>query len=97
MRSHHVEKLVFEAEFSDLLGSVKRQQDWPVIRYQCSELRKALGDLRGWSFRVIDSKANRCAGAITKSFTQERWSPSYVAQGNPIWLEELFEADKQEM
>ncbi|KAL0705935.1 hypothetical protein Bca4012_072360 [Brassica carinata] len=96
VRTHHVDKVIFEAEFSDLLGAVKRQRDWPALRYQGSKLRKSLGDLRGWSFRVIDSRTNRCAGAIAKSVvTQERWSQSYVAQGNPAWLKELFEADKQ--
>lgn len=47
MRSHHVERVIFEADFSDLFGAVKRQRDWPPLRYQGSELRKALSDLWG--------------------------------------------------
>lgn len=88
-------KVIFETEFSDLFGEVKRQMDWPALRYQGSELRKALKDLRLRTHRVITSKANRCAGAIAKSALQVRWFMSYVGQGNSHWLQDLFEADKQ--
>lgn len=67
MRSHHVERVIFKTEFSDLFEPVKQQRDWPAFRYQGSELRKALRDLRFWSSRVKSSKANRCAGATAKS------------------------------
>lgn len=95
MRSHHVEKVIFETEFSLFVWAVKRQTDWPAFRYQGSELRKGLKDFRCWSSSVVSPKVNRCAGAIAKSALQLRWSQSYVSQGNPRWLQDMFEDDKQ--
>ncbi|KAF2578484.1 hypothetical protein F2Q68_00005853 [Brassica cretica] len=34
MRSHHVEKVIFEVEFADLFGAVTKPKAWPAFRYQ---------------------------------------------------------------
>ncbi|KAG2311336.1 hypothetical protein Bca52824_022893 [Brassica carinata] len=94
MRSHHVEKVVFEVEFGDLFGAVTKPKAWSAFRYQGNELRKVLAGFKEWDFMVVTSRVNRCAHAIAKSVTTEKRYLSYVARGNPQWLNDLFEADK---
>ena len=81
MWSRHVERVIFETDFADLVGAVLRQKDWPALRYQSSELRKAVSVFQVWNFRVVPSHANKCAQAIATSATRERWLQSYVAKG----------------
>ena len=97
MRSHHVEKVIFEVEFADLFGAVTKPKAWPAFRYQGTELRKVLVGFQEWNFLVVSAKANKCAQAIAQSVTMEKRYQSYVAMGNPQWLKELFEADKQKL
>ncbi|XP_009103405.1 uncharacterized protein LOC103829494 [Brassica rapa] len=97
MRSHHVEKVIFEVESADLFGAVTKPKAWPAYRYQGTELRKALVGVQGWDFSVVSAKSNRCAHAIAQSVTKEKRHQSYVAMGNPQWLRDLFEADRQRL
>ncbi|CAN6990201.1 unnamed protein product, partial [Brassica rapa subsp. trilocularis] len=97
MRSHHVKKVIFEVESADLFGAVTKPKAWPAYRYQGTELRKALVGVQGWDFSVVSAKSNRCAHAIAQSVTKEKRHQSYVAMGNPQWLRDLFEADRQRL
>ncbi|XP_013594530.1 PREDICTED: uncharacterized protein LOC106302609 [Brassica oleracea var. oleracea] len=48
-----------------------------------------------FEMEVVNSKVNRCAHAIARSVTREKKYQSYVAQGSPRWLKEMFEEDQQ--
>ncbi|CAN6826845.1 unnamed protein product, partial [Brassica oleracea var. botrytis] len=87
MQSHHVTKVIFEVDFADLVGAVTKPKAWPAFRYQGVELKKSLVNFQEWTILVVSSRANRCAQAIAKSVTREKRFQSYVAMGNPQWVE----------
>lgn len=76
------------------MKALNRQDGWPSFGYQVSELSRVLLNIVDWRLVYESRCANRGAFLIAQSVTQENRLQSYVAQGHPCWLSELFDCEK---
>lgn len=96
MRSHHVDKVVFETEVSDIVGAVTRPKAWPAFRYQGSGMRKALNDINVWSVVGGIFSGEQVCSKNCKECSNGMRCQSYVASGSPQWLISLFDDDDKQ-
>lgn len=92
--SHHLEKVIFETEASEMVGAAKRLKARPSFRAFGVEIREALSRCKDWERSAVSRVANKCAFLIAKSVTSEQRVQSYVASGAPFWLKEVIEVDR---
>lgn len=90
MKSHKVDRVTFELEASELVGSINRPKAWPAYRAYGEELREMLNTIKEWKVDLVTREANKGAFLIARSVTKHLRMQSYVAQGSPSWLKELL-------
>ncbi|XP_013690321.2 uncharacterized protein LOC106394286 [Brassica napus] len=90
MNSHRLQKVCFELEDYELVGSVNKPKAWPALRAYGEELRDALNKVTDWKVSSVKRVANKVAFMIARSVTKERRYQSYVAPGSPSWLRSLL-------
>lgn len=67
MKSQRQSKVVFAAEYGDLLSAIDRPQAWPSFLYQSGEMEKELAGIREWKVLVVNRETNRGAFFIAQS------------------------------
>ena len=90
MNSHKLQKVCFELEDYELVGSVNKPKAWPAFWAYGEKLRDALNKVKDWKVSSVKIVANKAAFMIARSVTKERRYQSYVAQGSPSWLRSLL-------
>ena len=90
MISHRFQKVSFELEDHELVGSVNRPKAWPAFRGYGEKLRGVLNNVTDWMVSSVKREANKAAFMIARSVTKEMRYQSYVAQGSPSWLRSLL-------
>ncbi|VVA89719.1 unnamed protein product [Arabis nemorensis] len=95
MVSLRFSKIIFASDAVDLIGAVIRPPEWPSYRYQSSEVIRALREVDTWELLLEDVSSNQGARQIAKSVTVQERTQSYVAQGGPRWLNDLFEVEQK--
>ncbi|KAG7570254.1 Reverse transcriptase zinc-binding domain [Arabidopsis thaliana x Arabidopsis arenosa] len=94
MKSLNVHRVVFAVESKMIVGAMTRPAAWPSFKAQSLALIQALSFSPFWRISLEVRKANQGAFLIAKSVIMEDRSQSYVAQGYPFWLQNVFEIDK---
>lgn len=84
MISHHVKKVIFASQETDLLGAVFRLKAWPSFKHQVEVISKALMPLMEWRLEVVASGLNRGMCLIVQSVTKNFRMQSYVSIGYPM-------------
>ncbi|KAG7543688.1 hypothetical protein ISN45_Aa07g035770, partial [Arabidopsis thaliana x Arabidopsis arenosa] len=74
----------------DLVSAVSRPRAWPSFKGQVHQILLALSLVLNWRLEHEERKANLGAFLIARSVTLEDRSQSYVAQGYPFWLKDVF-------
>lgn len=90
MTSMHYEKVIFAGDFKELFLALLKPNDWPALRFQIDELRRELSGMNEHHFQHVTIEENRGASIIAQSVTRQNRMQSYVANGHPVWLFELF-------
>ncbi|CAN6931637.1 unnamed protein product, partial [Brassica oleracea] len=85
MNFHRLQKVCFELEDYELVGSVNKPKAWPAFWAYGEKLRDALNKVKDWKVSSVKIVANKAAFMIARSVTKERRYQSYVAQGSPSW------------
>lgn len=91
--SLRLNKVIFAGEFSELFGAVRKPLEWPAFLSQRDEFIKSLEGLVEWKVIVISKEANRGASFIADSVHRLGFVQSYVASGQPVWLDDLFRSE----
>ncbi|KAG2292242.1 hypothetical protein Bca52824_038911 [Brassica carinata] len=81
MASHRCLKVHFSFERPELVNAINRPKAWPSFKSKVTQIRAILDN-----FLVS-------ARLIAKSAHKDRWFQSYVAQGYPYWLSNLFDRE----
>ncbi|XP_048605541.1 uncharacterized protein LOC106393034 [Brassica napus] len=78
-----------EAKFKGLLP-----QAWPNFRKQYVQIVERLKKLEWWRVMKEDRSTNTGAFLIAQSVIKGGYYQSYVAEGPPFWLRDLFESEE---
>lgn len=92
--SHNLNRVIFALDDSKMVKMVERPKAWPSYRHLYSEIMLRLNLLNDWRLICEDPAANRGAFLIARSASLEAFGQSYVANGAPGWLSDLFENEK---
>ncbi|KAG2324302.1 hypothetical protein Bca52824_007030 [Brassica carinata] len=90
MTSLRLEKVVFAGEFKEIFMAVQKPHRYPALSFQVGEINRMLAGMMEFRLRYVGRAENRGASIIAQSVTREGRIHSYVAQGPPRWLFELF-------
>lgn len=90
MTSLHLEKVVFAGEFKEIFMAVQKPHLFPALSFQVGEINRLLAGMLEFRLHYVVRAENRGASIIAQSVTREGRLHSYVAQGPPRWLFELF-------
>ncbi|KAL1198551.1 hypothetical protein V5N11_021629 [Cardamine amara subsp. amara] len=94
MNAHHMNQVNFAVEASEMVGPVNRPKVWPSFSFQSNEILCSLEKMNAWKFTQEPHNANRGATLTAQSASNHPRLQSYVATGEPLWLEELFENER---
>ncbi|KAG7548049.1 hypothetical protein ISN44_As12g032580, partial [Arabidopsis suecica] len=75
---------------NDIVCAVNRPKAWPSFKTQVEQISLAFNGILDWRIEHEQKKANLGAFLIARSVTVEDRSQSYIAQGYPFWLKEVF-------
>lgn len=90
MGSQRMSNIIVAGDFSELVGAVERPQAWPSFLHQVGEIELAMARIEGCRLIYVDNEANKGATFISQSVTRQGLIRSYVQNGHPPWLFELF-------
>lgn len=94
MISHKVLKFHFAFEGSVLVNAINRPKAWPSFEFKVKELMTLRGNFLEWEVLFEPFAANRGAHLIAQSVVTQNRFQSYVALGQPKWLNILFKMDR---
>lgn len=95
MNSHKISKVIFASEALELVKAINRPQAWPSFQFYISEINNGLIGINDWKIQSEKRSSNTGAFLIAQSVIQDKRFQSYVAQGFPFWLKELFDFEKR--
>lgn len=90
MSSLKIPRVIFAIDGKDLVSAVSRPRAWPSFKGQVHQILLALSLVLNWRLEHEERNANLGAFLIARSVTLEDRSQSYVAQGYPFWLKDVF-------
>lgn len=93
MAEHHLDNVIFALEDADLMGAILRPRACPSFISEVAEILIGLGVFNNWRLQVEDASMNKGAHLIAFSAVRDDCWHSYVAEGSPFWIKELFELE----
>lgn len=90
MGSQRMSNIIVAGDFSELVGAVERPQAWPSFLHKVGEIKLGMARIEGCRLIYVDNEANKGATFISQSVTRQGLIRSYVQNGHPPWLFELF-------
>lgn len=94
MEQHHINRVIFALHDDRIVGLITRPKAWPSFRFHSVELTGCLAAIEWWRIVKEDSGTNRGAFLIAQSVIKTNQLQSYVAAGQPRWLDEIFDSEK---
>ncbi|KAF2534359.1 hypothetical protein F2Q70_00029077 [Brassica cretica] len=88
--SQKMSNIIVAGDFSELVGAMERPQAWPSFLHQVGEIELAMARIEGCRLISVGNEANKGATFIAQSVTIQGLIRSYVQNGHPPWLFELF-------
>ncbi|KAL9293822.1 putative ribonuclease H domain, reverse transcriptase zinc-binding domain-containing protein [Arabidopsis thaliana] len=93
MNQLHLDRVTFGASSHDIIKALNNPNAWPALKGHVEALLSLIKGKPFWFMALETRQGNTCANEIAKSvITGMRWQ-SYVAQGYPQWLRNLFESE----
>ncbi|CAA7017027.1 unnamed protein product [Microthlaspi erraticum] len=90
LRSHGVLKVVVASEDSVVSGVLERPKAWPSFKKQALDFSSVMSCFDGLKVELEPRCANRGAFLVAQSVILGDRRHSYVATGNPSWLDYIF-------
>jgi len=92
--AHHLKRVIIAFDDTTLINVILRPQAWPNFRKQYVQIVERLKKLEWWRVMKEDRSTNTCAFLIAQSVIKGGYYQSYVAEGPPFWLRDLFESEE---
>ena len=93
MNQLHLDRVTFRASSHDIIKALNNPNAWPALKGHVEALLSVTKGKPFWFMALETREGNTGANEIAKSvITGMRWQ-SYVAQGYPQWLRNLFESE----
>ena len=93
MNQLHLDRVTFGASSHDIIKALNNPNAWPALKGHVEALLSLIKGKPFWFMALETRQGNTCANEIAKSvIAGMRWQ-SYVAQGYPQWLCNLFESE----
>lgn len=90
MKSLHFSKLIFAADTREVVKALNKPQNLSALEMKINKLVEELEVHQDWNDVYEEPHANKGAFANAQSVVTDGRTQSYVAQGYPRWLEEVF-------
>lgn len=90
-----MENVTFATTSMDVIKALHKPKDWPAYVGHIAELLTFVQNHLSWDILFKFQDCNRGAFEIAKSVVVDLRIPSYVAQGAPRWIRELFAFKKK--
>ncbi|VVB00038.1 unnamed protein product [Arabis nemorensis] len=94
MCAHRLDKVIFASDAICMVMVINDPSGWPNFWYHVSEMNRVLIMFDDWSMVFESRTANRGDFLIAQSVTLQNFWQSYIPQGYPSWLAELFFREK---
>lgn len=94
MSAHHLKRVIFATEDTDLTGMILRPKAWPNFKRESSRILRNLRTIDWWRLMKEERANNRGVFLIARNVTKGGLVRSYVATGSPSWLRETFENEE---
>ncbi|XP_048621839.1 uncharacterized protein LOC106398406 [Brassica napus] len=92
--AHHLKRVIIAFDDTTLINVILRPQAWPNFRKQYVQIVERLKKLEWWRVMKEDRSTNTGAFLIAQSVIKGGYYQSYVAEGPPFWLRDLFESEE---